>query len=658
MRKLALLTLLFCAPAYSLELAQPTLCSSVGKYFATPAACPAEIQLDIGGSVGTDQSGGTVTVAGTNTVGEAHVCLSTATFDADSDGVVDSDRAADCVAGTNIDSKQTSAFVGAGTNEVTLTGLTASTSYYSAVVFVPSSGSYQNRPVRDDDVAPVFNTVASGGSGLETENARFVGPGGSDAANGMTYATRWLTEDKVNSETLPIGTDVYFEDDGDFSGSDLLVDWGGASDDSVIIGTYCNDGGTPIAHDSANGACGDPARLAHVELAAGLSYAYLQDIHPESVERFIKWNPGHYGLMLARSCTEDDLTDIQTEFNNLAPEVRGIVCRVGWATLEQETRGNYAPGIAFVNQILDYAEAAGKVAGIRFEQMEHKPTDALCENTFYPYNAAVKDRVHMPKYLREEGLTWLAGVNPDSTCSTNIWNTTVQTDLNNLNTAYAAAFDGDVRLAVWVLTKESAIGPNPIGEGYTHQNFEDAMVTISTHALSVWKSTPIFLSVNSTKGGASWTTSLAQEAISLGVGVHGPDVAPDCVAGGGAECTNGFHEPQRTGEANTGCCEYVYNELNSSGNGVIPIGYSVESSELKFPASVGSGYYPVAIETFMTDFVYANFLWWHLNNDPDSDDEQKWDAVGGIEDYIEANEDSLRSDCPSVYVGRCSTGLF
>lgn len=160
MRKLILLTLLFCAPAYSLELAQPTLCSAVGKYFATPAACPAGVTLTL---TETNQTSAVfdVEIEGDSSTGTAYVCLDSTNPDADADGVVDADWATSCVAGT-LDARQTSAFVGAATNEVTVLGISADTAYYPGVVFVPTSGSYQNR----GQANPALDQLTTPSSGM------------------------------------------------------------------------------------------------------------------------------------------------------------------------------------------------------------------------------------------------------------------------------------------------------------------------------------------------------------------------------------------------------------------------------------------------------------------------------------------------------------
>jgi len=258
MRRFAALLALLAASAHSAEfqVRLPTYCSAVGTYFTTQAGCPIGIELTAGANVGEAVSDAEVILTG-NVSGTLYVCLDTDTFDSDVDGVVDTDRAADCVNNSGMAARQTLAVSSAGTysfsdggDAAKLSGLTNGTTYYSAAVVIPS-GSYANRPdtTRDDDVFPPFSTVASGGSGLEAGNVRFVSSTGNDSNDGLTMATAWQTIAKVNAAGLPIGTDVYFKRGDTWTGEALDI-FSGASGDRAIFGCYYSDGGTATSCDS------------------------------------------------------------------------------------------------------------------------------------------------------------------------------------------------------------------------------------------------------------------------------------------------------------------------------------------------------------------------------------------------------------------------
>src|SRR5690606_38422063 len=129
--------------------------------------------------------------------------------------------------------------------------------------------------------------------------------------------------------------------------------------------------------------------------------------------------------------------------------------------------------------------------------------------------------------------------------------------------------------------------------------------------------------------------------LSAGAGIGGPDVAPKCV---NDDCSRGYEERQSI---------WSYNSVNGNSTGggirvqgVLPIAFAVESSELGYD-SVGKkgGYTPQEIVHFADTYLKATHLFW-VRNDATGTSRQKWH--GGILPVIEATK-LKNSDCPSIY---------
>jgi parallel beta-helix repeat protein len=80
----------------------------------------------------------------------------------------------------------------------------------------------------------------------------YVKPDGNDNLDGRNDATAWKTITKVNNYKFATGDDVYFKCDETWNGVQLLVDWGGSSQNQTIIGAYHLNDGKEIHGASGN----------------------------------------------------------------------------------------------------------------------------------------------------------------------------------------------------------------------------------------------------------------------------------------------------------------------------------------------------------------------------------------------------------------------
>lgn len=70
--------------------------------------------------------------------------------------------------------------------------------------------------------------------------SRFVREDGNDNLDGCTHATAWRTVGKVRNTVIPVGVDVWFNNDDVWTGADtyLPIDWSGTLVNPAILGAY------------------------------------------------------------------------------------------------------------------------------------------------------------------------------------------------------------------------------------------------------------------------------------------------------------------------------------------------------------------------------------------------------------------------------------
>lgn len=162
-------------------------------------------------------------------------------------------------AGTGASAHTSETLTYAGQYAKVVTGLASGTAYYA---HSQAHGGGCDYPALDNCTSlsavslvqtQSFTTGTGGGGGPgevtvadEGASPRYIGTGGSDLADGLTHANRWLTLAKVTG-SLPAGTNVGLLSSSSFSQQSLDVSHTSTSKDRAIIGSYkLNGSSVPI----------------------------------------------------------------------------------------------------------------------------------------------------------------------------------------------------------------------------------------------------------------------------------------------------------------------------------------------------------------------------------------------------------------------------
>jgi len=181
------------------------------------------------------------------------------------------------VAGTGAVSYGFAAISVAGVYTVPITGLTASTTYYTQHFVMGGVGGAGKVGVLSTQQ---FATNSSGASPGETyvEDAgaapRYIGTGGNDSSDGLTHATRWLDpEDKVSC-AYPAGTNIAYFNTSTFNLQKVTICHGGTAVDRNIVGSYkLNGSSVPIW--TVDGTMGPTTADEKAEFLGGLTQGCL-----------------------------------------------------------------------------------------------------------------------------------------------------------------------------------------------------------------------------------------------------------------------------------------------------------------------------------------------------------------------------------------------
>jgi len=191
------------------------------------------------------------------------------------------------VAGTGASVSGNIAVPEAGAYSITITGLTADTTYTTFDLHKGGLGGAGKISVIGQHT---FTTDAEPGGGggdpgepgeqLVADSGaapRYIGTGGSDAADGLTHATRWLSLNKIVCG-LPAGTNIGILNTSVFntSAGNMDICYSSTSSDWGIIGSYLLNGSSqPIwAYDGVRGGTTDQK----AELKGGLTDACLDAV--------------------------------------------------------------------------------------------------------------------------------------------------------------------------------------------------------------------------------------------------------------------------------------------------------------------------------------------------------------------------------------------
>ncbi len=649
------------AQAAEINLAAFEFCPSTSEYYA-PGGCPCRTSGTAGANVTSTGADASVTVdAGgptDNCTGTLYVCM-------DASGVVNRD---DCIANTNIDSRKTYSTSGAETvtftGGTTFTGLTQGTVYHTGVFFVPSGTGYDNRNSNADTAISSFQTVASGGLGLETTNARFVGTGGNDSNDGLTHATRWLTENKVGTEsaTLPAGTDIYFLDDGDYGdGTEVIIAHDGDGlGDNVTLDTYCLDAGTtPIVYDSTDLDCGERAIVSGFHLNGTDTFVAKVNQEDYIGGNQKKWNPGHY-MLIKNPDSDNNATDWstrQTYYTAASTEddIVGFGLYLDWKDVEGGSEGDYGSigstdwGIGYLRREIDYIRGLGKQFWIRFE------------SGVFGSGAQNNPANHYPGYLVNAGDV----IQTNNAIAFRWWDAGVRVQFLNMLQAIADELNTDPHFEGISFIKEPAIGGSPQDGTYSASANANGIEALIPDVVAMFPNSNVVVNVNYVTGGSeSLTQSIMDEALANDVGFGGPDVAPACV---NDDCdVGGTIDVQ----ANQGTAAWRYlAQPNHAFEGKIPIVYSMEPTQMGGTNLwTPNGTAPGVINDWIQNYLKPSHMLWVRKDFTQSNGSIQWvwtntmspspaQDYNLLQDMIQTYPtlSATGRQCPTEYASRCWT---
>ncbi len=166
-------------------------------------------------------------------------------------------------------------------------------------------------------------------------------------------------------------------------------------------------------------------------------------------------------------------------------EIQGLQVYCAWKSLEADTEGNYTAGLAWVEDLLDYAEAAGK-----------KIMLMPIAQTFSGFGGGMT--YVYPAYVVNDSdkgvLTFGTGT---PTCC-RLWEAPTRTSFSNMCEAYGAALDSHPALEMWTFGIESAIRWEPITPpaSYTYANFLTQLKLLFADVRAAFPTTAIRMNVN------------------------------------------------------------------------------------------------------------------------------------------------------------------
>lgn len=371
-----------------------------------------------------------------------------------------------------------------------------------------------------------------------------------------------------------------------------------------------------------------------------------------------KWNPGHYVLPVGWRQNESNqaarVSGLYQEIVNIE-NIRGVALRIPYGSLEVDTRGNYAPGFAFLDAELDALAALPKPKRI-FLRMDHvindyASHDLWCSSNPPYYSSTNQNSWAFPRYMSIEGMT-VRNTNALGLCTIKWWDSRFADAYIDMLKAYGARYDGHPLVEGIAIIKETALGGNSSNlPGYNEDGFAEQLKRISLAAKEAWPRTNVVVNINAFGNASdSYKTALTQWFVDNGIGLGGPDMAPDCVVYGDIACTAGFLDPQTN---SVGKQHQRLRDLDAGAK--VPVAYSIESSQLG-NNSVGqtNGYLPQVFVDYCEDFaIGCSHLFWGQQVNKNVDTRQQWGTPTGVRTYITSNTELNDQPCPTSAAGGC-----
>ena len=302
-----------------------------------------------------------------------------------------------------------------------------------------------------------------------------------------------------------------------------------------------------------------------------------------------RWNPGHYmQVMLGQKGPSNQNTRFGY-YDAIANEtaIKGVCIPVVWSDLEGDTQGDYSQISGWLLDEYNYLRnlAVPKQLFIRLFTLYYGTSTLVSPG----------GTSYWPAYL---------GSNAYAVTSTGTitrwWDTSAGGTLDrfgSLMRALGSVFDGKAGFEGLYINRETAPGTVSSGQGYSASAYDSAMRTAAAAAKAAMPSTNVCVSSNFLGTQTNMNAFVAYLA-SIGVGVGGPDVVPSAT----------FTNTYQTITGSSGGVDYRAGVGNSN---VIPIMYSVETSEITGGSGALGSYTMAQIRDFANNTLKASHLFWH-----------------------------------------------
>jgi hypothetical protein len=235
------------------------------------------------------------------------------------------------------------------------------------------------------------------------------------------------------------------------------------------------------------------------------------------VQTGVKWYPGHY-VTLDPTLYRDNIGTAKvghfsaiSEICNI-PEWRGVQLFATWATIEGDTPGDFAPGIALIREYLDRLRPCNKKLVLTVAR------------TIFGGGAAYA----FPAYVRNDsryGVT--KPLDYGSGATARVWQAATADRIIAMSAALADAFDDDPAFAVYAPWNETVLALHDGQDGYSSSAHAYQMKRTTMAVKSHWGQTLLRLPANFSRSGESMLEDLFSSLAPLGYGIGGPDTIPN-----------------------------------------------------------------------------------------------------------------------------------
>lgn len=230
----------------------------------------------------------------------------------------------------------------------------------------------------------------------------------------------------------------------------------------------------------------------------------------------VKWYPGHY-VTLDPFLYRDNLGTAKV--NHFAaiqeicsiPEWQGVQIFATWGTMEGDTPGDFAPGIALVREYLDRLRPCNKKLILTVAR------------TIFGGGASHA----FPGYVQKDsryGVTKPLEYGTGATAR--VWETPTADRVIAMSAALADAFDDDPAFAVYSPWNETVVSVAVGQDGYSHSKYYEQMKRATTAVKSHWKQTLLRLPANFARNGERTLEEVFSMLAPHGYAIGGPDTIP------------------------------------------------------------------------------------------------------------------------------------